>query len=145
MFLATDVQHVSRGRLGYDYPCKTVRGSCQLKKPQAGRTKSRLGRLNYSLGPTRFPHGFSSCGTAESTRQWRLPAPVLPLRPRRPPRALPGGTRGFTAMAGLMRTQASPTIRPIVTAAAAVAIRFRAGASAAVTAPAAGPRFRRWL
>src|SRR5215475_5525504 len=145
MFLATDVQHVSRGRLGYDYPCKTVTRFLPAKKTTSRKNEKPAWTLNYSLGPTRFPHGFSSCGTAESTRQWRLPAPVLPLRPRRPPRALPGGTRGFTAMAGLMRTQASPTIRPIATAAAAVAIRFRAGASAVATAPAAGPRFRRWL
>src|SRR5262249_53232066 len=116
------------------------------KKTTSRKNEKPVWTLNYSLGLTRFPHGFSSCGTAENTRQWRLPAPVLPLRLlRRLLRASPGGTRGFTAMAGLMRSQALPTTQPTAIAVAAVTIRFRAGASAAVTAPAAGPRFGRWL
>jgi hypothetical protein len=54
------------------------------------------------------------------------------------------GYTGSTAVAGLMRTRATPTIRPIVTAVVVATITSRAGANVTDTVSAAGSRFHHW-
>lgn len=126
-----------------------IRGAEGARQPQKNNTheEQRAGlRVIPCSADAIFPTGSRSCGTIENARQWPLPASALPLRPaRRLQRASTGGTPELTATVGPMRTQASPAIQRIVTAAVAGTTISRAGANAAVTVVAAGRRFRPWL